>query len=119
MNLWDRITGNDMTRALNGFEDRAQQLPADYQAAWEAIKTQLWSYGDFSGRNLMPIFDSVLGLLEETAADGQTVQDALGEDIKGFCAALVGQEGAQSVRDKWRAQLNQTIAKKLNLKETR
>lgn len=118
MNFWDRITGNDMTRELKAFEARAHKLPADYQAAWENIKTQLWSYGDFSGRNLMPILDSVLGLLEETASDGQTVQDALGDDIKGFCSALVGAEGAKSVRDKWREQLNQTIAKKLGLKES-
>lgn len=119
MNFWDRITGNDMTRELKAFEARAQQLPDDYQAAWENIKTQLWSYGDFSGRNLMPILDSVLGLLEETASDGQAVQEALGDDIKGFCSALVGEEGAKSVRDKWREQLNQSVAKKLGLKESK
>jgi len=70
MNFWDRITGNDMTRELRAFETRAQKLPADYQAAWNQIKTQLWPYTDFSGRKLMPIFDSVLGLLEETASEG-------------------------------------------------
>lgn len=115
MNFWDRMTGNDMTRALKGFEARAQKLPGDYQAAWESLKTHLWSYSDFTGRNLMPIFDSVLGLLEETASDGQRVQEVLGDDIQGFCSALVGKEDGQSVRDKWRTQLNQTIAKKLGV----
>jgi DNA-binding ferritin-like protein (Dps family) len=37
----------------------------------------------------------------------------LGDDIKGFCSALVGEEGAKSYRDKWREQLNNNIAKKL------
>jgi DNA-binding ferritin-like protein (Dps family) len=61
----------------------------------------------------MPILDGVLGLFEEAAADGQSVQEILGDDIKGFCSALAGEEGAKSYRDKWREQLNNNIAKKL------
>ena len=113
MNFWDKITGHDMSKELRAFESRAQKLPADYQAAWEKIKTNLWTHADFTGRNLMPIFDGVLGLLEETAADGQSVEEAFGEDIKGFCSALAGEEGAKSFRDKWREQLNSNVAKKL------
>ncbi|NBD26482.1 DUF1048 domain-containing protein [Paenibacillus glycinis] len=113
MNFWEKITGSDMTKALKDFESRVKQLPADYQAAWAQINAYLWPHGDFTGRNLMPILDGVLGLLEETAADGQRVQDVLGDDIQGFCSALAGEEGATSYRDKWRRQLNQTIAKKL------
>jgi DNA-binding ferritin-like protein (Dps family) len=113
MNFWERITGSDMTKEMKIFESRAQKLPADYQAAWEKINANLWSYSDFTGRNLMPILDGVLGLLEEAAADGQSVQEVLGDDIEGFCSALAGEEGAKSYRDKWREQLNNNIAKKL------
>ncbi|MFF2888516.1 DUF1048 domain-containing protein [Paenibacillus sp. NPDC057967] len=113
MNFWEKITGSDMTKEFKAFEARAAMLPADYQAAWDKIKTNLWQHSDFTGRNLMPILDGVLGLLEETAADGQSVGEVLGDDIKGFCSALVGEEGAKSYRDKWRAQLNHNIAKKL------
>ncbi|QNK55930.1 DUF1048 domain-containing protein [Paenibacillus sp. PAMC21692] len=113
MNFWEKITGSDMTKEFKTFESRAKMLPADYQAAWENIKNHLWPHSDFTGRNLMPILDGVLGLLEETASDGQSVQEVLGDDIKGFCAALAGEEGAKTYRDKWRAQLNHNIAKKL------
>ncbi|WFR57061.1 DUF1048 domain-containing protein [Anaerocolumna sp. AGMB13025] len=113
MNFWDKITGSDMTKEMKTFELRIKKLPADYQAAWDTITTILWSYSDFTGRNLMPILDGVLGLLEETAADGQSIEEVLGDDIKGFCLALVGEEGAKSYRDKWREQLNNTIVKKL------
>ncbi|GGD97344.1 DUF1048 domain-containing protein [Paenibacillus nasutitermitis] len=113
MNFWEKITGSDMTKEMKAFESRAKKLPADYQAAWQEINTNIWAYSDFTGRNLMPILDGVLGLLEETAADGQSVQEALGDDIKGFCSALAGEEGAKSFRDKWREQLNNNIAKKL------
>ncbi len=113
MNFWQKITGNDMRREFKIFESRVKKLPADYQAAWEEINSNLWSHADFTGRNLMPILDGVLGLLEETAADGQSVREVLGDDIKGFCSALAGEEGAKSYRDKWREQLNNNIAKKL------
>lgn len=113
MNFWDKITGSDMTKEWKTFESRAKKLPADYQAAWARITAHLWPYTDFTGRNLMPILDGVLGLLEETAADGQSIQTVLGDDIKGFCSALAGEEGAKSYRDKWRKQLNDNIAKKL------
>ena len=113
MNFWENITGSDMTKELKKFESRVKKLPDDYQAAWEEINANLWPYADFTGRNLMPILNGVLGLLEETAADGQSIQEVLGGDIKGFCSALAGEEGAKSFRDKWREQLNKNIAKKL------
>ncbi|MFW2488710.1 DUF1048 domain-containing protein [Clostridium chromiireducens] len=113
MNFLEKVTGSDMTKEMKIFEMRAQKLPAEYQEAWEKIKANLWPHSDFTGRNLMPILDGALGLLEETAADGQSVQEVLGDDIKGFCLALVGEEGAKSYRDKWREQLNNNIAKKL------
>ncbi|MDG0809078.1 DUF1048 domain-containing protein [Cohnella rhizosphaerae] len=113
MNLWEKITGSDMTKEMKAFEARAKKLPAEYQAAWGEVTANLWSYSSFSGRNLMPILDGVLGLLEESAAEGQRVQEVLGDDIKGFCAALAGEEGAKTYRDKWRQQLNQNVAKKL------
>lgn len=113
MKFWDKITGRDMTKEFKNFESRAKKLPVDYQAAWEEIKTNLWPNSDLTGRNLMPIFDGVLGLLEETSAEGQNIQEVLGDDIKGFCSALAGEEGAMSFRDKWRRQLNNNLAKKL------
>lgn len=113
MNFWERITGSDITKEFKTFESRAKKLPADYQAAWEKIKANLWPHSDFTGRNLMPILDSALGLLEETSANGKSVQEVLGDDIKGFCSALAGEDGAKSYRDKWRKQLNNNIAKKL------
>lgn len=86
MKFWEKITGGDMTKELKAYDLRAKKLPADYQVAWEKISLNLWPHSDFTGRNLMPILDGVLGLLEEAA---------------------------KSIRDKWREQLNNNIAKKL------
>ncbi|MCV9884237.1 DUF1048 domain-containing protein [Metabacillus halosaccharovorans] len=113
MNFLEKITGSDMTKAMKGFEARAKVLPTEYQTAWKEIISNLWIHGDFTGRNLMPILDSALELLEVTSGDCQRIEEVLGDDIKGFCAALVGDEGAKTYRDKWRDQLNNNIARKL------
>jgi DNA-binding ferritin-like protein (Dps family) len=113
MKIWETLTGSDLTRDYKAFEVRAQVLPAEYRAAWEQIQSNLFPYGDFSGRNLMPILDGALGLLEETAAQGQSVDEVLGDDVPGFCAALAGGEGSRTYRDKWREQLNRNVATKL------
>ncbi|OLF15541.1 DUF1048 domain-containing protein [Actinophytocola xanthii] len=113
MSFWEKVTGSDLTREWKAFEVRAEALPADHRAAWEQIKGHLAPYSDFTGRNLLPILDSALGLLEETAADGQRAHEVLGEDIGGFCAALAGGEGARGYRDRWREQLNRNVARKL------
>lgn len=113
MNFWETITGSDLTREYKGFDARAEALPADYRVAWARIKMHLAPYGDFTGRNLMPILDGVLGLLEETAADGLSIHDVLDDDLGGFCAALTGGKGARTYRDRWREQLNRNVARKL------
>jgi hypothetical protein len=61
MSIWQTMTGSDLTREWKAFETRAEALPADYRAAWEQIKVQLFPYGGFTGRNLMPIFDGPSG----------------------------------------------------------
>ncbi|MFF0088298.1 DUF1048 domain-containing protein [Streptomyces canus] len=114
MNFWEKVTGSDLTRDWRAFEARAEALPDDYRTAWGQIVTHLFPYGDFTGRNLMPILDAALGLLEMAAADGQSVQEVLGDDIPGFCTALAGGEGARTYRDRWREQLNRNVAKKLS-----
>ena len=113
MNFWESITGSDLTREWKAFEARAAALPADYRAAWEQIKANLFPYGGFTGRNLMPIVDAALGLLEEASADGLSIGDVLGDDIPGFCAALAGGHEARTYRDRWREQLNRNVARKL------
>lgn len=113
MSFWETITGSDLTRQWKAFEARAEALPADYRAAWGQITVHLFPYADVTGRNLMPILDGALGLLEETSADGLSIHQVLGDDIAGFCAALAGGAGARGYRDRWRERLNRTVARKL------
>lgn len=113
MNFWELVTGSDMTKEFKAYNVRVKKLPADYQSAWDEIFANFMKYSDFTGRNLMPIFNGVLDMLEETSAEGLDAAEVVGDDIKGFCSALAGAEGAKTYRDKWRRQLNDNIAKKL------
>jgi DNA-binding ferritin-like protein (Dps family) len=113
MRFWETVTGTDLTKEWKAFEARAEALPADYRAGWEQIKVHLFRYSGFTGRNLMPIFDGALGLLEETAANGQGIHEVLGDDIEGFCAELASGAGARTYRDRWREQVNRNVARKL------
>ncbi|GGV11708.1 DUF1048 domain-containing protein [Streptomyces spectabilis] len=113
MSFWQTVTGSDLTREWKAYEDRAQALPTEYRAAWEQITFHASPHADFTGRNLMPMLDDALGLLEETAADGRSVHEVLGDDIAGFCTALAGGEGAHGHHDRWREQLNRNVARKL------
>lgn len=113
MKFYDKITGNDIRRAYQEFDVRSDKLPLDYQIAWKEIQSSLWDYSNFSGRNLVPILDGILGLLEESAMDGIPIDQIADGDAKKFSAAVAGVEGVENYRDKWRKQLNESVAEKL------
>ncbi|HJG22668.1 DUF1048 domain-containing protein [Enterococcus durans] len=113
MKFYDKITGNDIRRAYQEFDVRSDKLPLDYQIAWKEIQSSLWDYSNFSGRNLVPILDGILGLLEESAMDGISINQIVDGDAKKFSAAVAGVEGVENYRDKWRKQLNESVAEKL------
>lgn len=113
MNFFERVTGSDITKAMKNFDARVKNLPTEYQIAWTEIQNHLEPYGDFTGRNLIPILNLALELLELTSANGQTVEEVFNHDIKSFCVALATNEGAKTYRDKLREQLNRNVRNKL------
>lgn len=99
MNFFERITGNDITKAAKNFEARVQKLPESYQAACKEIVNYLLPYGDFSGRNLLPVFNGLMELLKIAAADGQNIEEVLGSDVQSFCKEIATSEGLEGSRD--------------------
>ncbi|MFC5527933.1 DUF1048 domain-containing protein [Cohnella yongneupensis] len=80
MNIWEKITGSDMTKEMKSFESRVKKLPADYQAAWAQINAYLWPHSDFTGRNLMPILD-VAAFCDDLINDSKTYADIYQESV--------------------------------------
>jgi DNA-binding ferritin-like protein (Dps family) len=114
MTFLETITGSDLTREWTAFEARAGALPAGHRAAWEEVRGHLFRHSDLTGRNLTPLLDSALGLLDETAAGGRSVEEVLGGDVEGSCAAPAEAGGARSHRDRWRERVNRNVAGKLS-----
>lgn len=113
MTFLEKITGSDMTKQYQEFENRLAKLPADYTLAWEYIENNISIYSDFTGRNLMSILEQVLEMMEEMHSLGKTTNDIFGGDIDAFCKELTNGMESSSVRDKWRRNLNKKIHNKL------
>lgn len=113
MNFIDKITGNDLTRDYRKLETRIAVLPDDYQELWNAILQQLWGYGDMTGRNLIPLLEGVVSLLEEANLDNIPISEILGEEINLFIDDLTSAHGIDNYRLKMHKRLNNKIHKQL------
>lgn len=113
MNFIERVTGSDITKAMKNLSVRIQNLSPAYQDAWDEMQSCLYTYGDFTGRNLLPVFENLAELLEIASAENQSVEEILGSDIKTFCSSLFSGEEMKTYRDKWRRQLNQNVERRL------
>ncbi|MFV0288262.1 MAG: DUF1048 domain-containing protein [Mycoplasmatales bacterium] len=114
MNFIDQVTGNDITRQMKNFNDRASKLTEDYQQVWQEIQQELMNYTDLTGRNLLPVYDNILSMLEEHSFNKVKITEVFNQDIKEFCQAVAKEEDLSSFKDKQRNKLNKTIQKKLN-----
>lgn len=111
--MWDKVTGNDMSKQQKVFKKRVQKLPQDYQNAWQELNRKIWRYSNLTGRNLYPILSGILDLFEESASEKIPVSAVTGDKMDEFIAEIAQVEGAQTTRDRLRQQLNENVKKKL------
>lgn len=112
MTFIDKITGNDMNRDFKEMQKRVEQLPAEYQSAWDDIFAKVTIRSYFTGRNLMPLYFGVLDMLEEMNGLGKSIDEIFGGDVDGFCDELTIGEPSFDIRDKWRKKINKKIEKR-------
>jgi DNA-binding ferritin-like protein (Dps family) len=112
MNIFEKIIGSlDDKREWREMEARAKALPSEYRNAYKAIQKYMWTAGGgpTDWKNSSRIFNGILDLFEEGAAEGKKVTDLTGEDVAAFCDDLVKDE--QTWKDKYRKKLNDTIGR--------
>ena len=110
MNIFEKIIGSlDDKREWKAMEARAKALPSEYRNAYKAIQKYMWTAGGgpTDWKDSSRIFDGILDLFEEGAAEGKKVTDLTGKDVAAFCDELVKDE--KTWRDKYRKKLNDTI----------
>jgi len=109
MNLIEKIIGNlEEKREWRAMETRAKALPSDYHKAYKAMQKYLWNTGGvIDWQETKFVFNHLIDLLEEAAADGKRVKEVTGDDVAAFCDDLVSD--AKSWFDKQRQKLNDSI----------
>lgn len=109
MSLFEKIIGSlDDKREWKAMEARAKALPSEYRNAYKAIQKYMWTAGGPTDwKDISRIFNGIIDMFEEGAAEGKKVTELTGEDVADFCDELV--KDARTWKDKYRAKLNDAI----------
>lgn len=109
MSFIDKIIGSLADkREWRAMEKRAKHLPNEYYNAYNAIQKYMWTAGGTTDwREVSRIFNGIIDLFEEGAAERKKVTDITGKDVAAFCDELV--KDLETWKDKYRIKLNQTI----------
>jgi DNA-binding ferritin-like protein (Dps family) len=81
------ITGSfDDKKRWKAYKSRAAELPHDYRAGVDAVERYLMRTGDIptDGRLMITMFEDLVELFEQAAADGIPVRDVVGDEPSEF-----------------------------------
>ncbi|MFQ3544493.1 DUF1048 domain-containing protein [Halobacillus rhizosphaerae] len=111
MNIFEKMIGSlDDKREWRAMEARAKALPSEYHHAYKSIQKYMWTTGGPTNwKDMSRIFNGILDLFEEGAAEGKKVKDLTGEDVATFCDDLLQDE--KTWKDKYRMKLNNSISR--------
>ena len=96
-------------RRWRQYKARTRQLPASYRTAVDALERYLKYFGTGGGGTA--IYEDLIDLFEQSAADGTPIREIVGEDPVEFVEALVGnyEKGGYVTRE--RERLTDAIAR--------
>jgi len=105
------VTGSlEEKRQYRQAKARIKALPENYRTAAEAIERYLmYAGGIAAGDVLVRMYDDLVGLFEESAADGVPIRGIVGDDPVEFVEAFVSNYSDGSWISKERRRLNESI----------
>lgn len=111
MNIIEKMIGSlEDKREWKAMEARAKALPSEYHNAYKAIQKYMWTTGGPTDwKECSRIFNGIIDLFEEGAAEGKKVTDLTGKDVASFCDELV--KDTKTWSDKYRTKLNDTVGR--------
>jgi DNA-binding ferritin-like protein (Dps family) len=71
------------------YKARVKQLPPNYRAAVEALERYLMFFGAADGDSAASMFEDLIDLFEQAAADGTAIREIVGEDPVDFVEAFI------------------------------
>lgn len=76
-------------RRWRQYKARTQQLPESYRTAVESIERYLMYFGPADGDSAATMFEDLIDLFEQSAADGTPIRTIVGEDPVEFVDTFV------------------------------
>ena len=71
------------------YKARTQRLPANYHAAIDALERYMLFFGPGKADSLLSMLEDLLDLFEQSAANGTTIREILGEDPVEFAESFL------------------------------
>lgn len=94
-------------REYRAFKKRVNNLPEEYRKAMKAIENYMWSYAKGSG--MLELLRNILEMFENSASDGLSVRDVVGDDIAEFADSILAEFPEETWMDKMRKKLRDSI----------
>lgn len=94
-------------REYRAYKKRVNKLPEKYRKAMKAIENYMWNYAKGSG--MLEILRNILEMFENSASDGLSVRDVVGDDIAKFADSLLAEFPEETWMDKMRKKLRDSI----------
>ncbi|OAS85367.1 MULTISPECIES: DUF1048 domain-containing protein [Metabacillus] len=94
-------------REYRDYKKRVDNLPEEYRKAMKAIENYMWNYAKGSG--MLELLKNILDMFENSASDGLSVRDVVGDDIAEFADSLLAEFPEETWMDKMRKKLRDSI----------
>lgn len=112
MTHWtEKLTGSlEEKKRYRQYKARAAALPQSYRVAIDGVERYLTYYGGISvGSELVRMFDDLIALFEQAAADGTPIRAIVGDDPVEFVEAFLANYADGQWINKERRRLNEAI----------
>ncbi|RKD75954.1 DNA-binding ferritin-like protein (Dps family) [Sinobaca qinghaiensis] len=94
-------------RDYRAYQKRVNELPEDYRSAMKAVEKYMWHYA--KGAGMFVILKNILEMFENSADDGLSVNEVVGNDIAGFADAILAEYPEETWMNKSRNELRNSV----------
>jgi DNA-binding ferritin-like protein (Dps family) len=86
----EKVVGSrDQKRRYRRYKTRADQLPASYREAMDALQRYMQFFGPGKADSLLAMLDDLVDLFEQSAANGTPIREVVGDDPVEFAEAFL------------------------------
>ncbi|MGL5978795.1 MAG: DUF1048 domain-containing protein [Erysipelotrichaceae bacterium] len=109
MNISNRIAVTQSDQSIERIRVKASQLPESYQTIWFDISNHMMQFGDRSGGEMIVKLEQAMDILEAMAQDELDIEQAIGDDIIGFCHHILCMEEGDKVHTPWYTEVQKQV----------